>query len=94
MTRKKPDRLYRVSDANNGCEIAVQAKSVAHAASIGRKGIAALMGKQFRPWQTDSATGGWQGISIELPECVHVRPERPTPRPESNKRLWKQKQGA
>lgn len=83
--------IYRVNDANNGSEITVKAKSVAHAASLARKAIAASLGKKFRPWVSDKATGGWVGIGIDMPTCNHVQVPRPTPRPESKKKLWKQR---
>ena len=77
----KRNHLYRVVDQNNSQDLTVEAKSVAHAASIARKIIAKWAGKDFKPWQTESTTGGWKGISIDMPSCVHVQVPPPKPKP-------------
>jgi hypothetical protein len=87
----KPIRRYHVSDTTNGLGFTVYAKSVSHAASLSRRAIARTMREKYKPWKTDSETGGWIGVSIHLPECVHASASKPTPRPESPKKLWKNK---
>jgi hypothetical protein len=94
MSRRKPNHVYRVIDTNNGYDLTVTAKSVSQAAHIAGRQIAfrqrIAKRKYFSPLP-DHATGGWNGLSIDLPACVHKNAGRPTPRPEPRNKLWKNK---
>lgn len=85
----KSNRVYRVIDGVNGREVRVTAKSVAHAAALGRRAIAHQCRERFIPWRSDSSTGGWHGISIDMPGQNVVRVQKPTPRPERSDLPWK-----
>lgn len=94
MSRRKPNHVYRVIDTNNGCDLTVTAKSVSHAAHIAGRQIAfrqRIAKRKYLSPLPDHTTGGWHGLSIDLPTCVHTNAGRPTPRPESPKKLWKNK---
>lgn len=88
----KQNHVYRVVDAINGFDLTVTAKSVAHAAALGRREIAGmcrLHRRDFVQWQTDNNSGGWKGIYIDLPTCRHVQVPPPNPKPSPRKLPWK-----
>jgi hypothetical protein len=90
----KTNHVYRVVDGRNNKDLRVTAKSAGHAASQARRIIANHCGPKFVPWQTDSTTGGWHGVSIDMPGQNVVRVQRPTPRPERADLPWKRKLAA